>query len=189
MIAHHLGGIIPYFEGRVAHSWDQLGARTSDEDYALLLKRLKKRPYRLFQGLLRRHRGRRRARADRLRHMFFGADHVLFASDCPFDKEKGPGYIRATIEVMESLELAAGRQGEDLPRQCGNHVRAEPALNEDSQVDFPCISRDGLASPRRRSGNKPRQSGVRKAHRNDSALPSLRSAMMLQIYSPLRTAG
>jgi aminocarboxymuconate-semialdehyde decarboxylase len=29
---------------------------------------------------------------------------VLFASDCPFDKEKGRGYIRATIAVMESLD-------------------------------------------------------------------------------------
>ena len=36
---------------------------------------------------------------------FFGADHVLFASDCPFDKEKGPGYIRSTIAVLESLDL------------------------------------------------------------------------------------
>ena len=34
VITHHLGGIIPYFEGRVAHCWDQLGVRTSDEDYA-----------------------------------------------------------------------------------------------------------------------------------------------------------
>jgi aminocarboxymuconate-semialdehyde decarboxylase len=30
---------------------------------------------------------------------------VLFASDCPFDKEKGTGYIRSTIAVMESLDL------------------------------------------------------------------------------------
>ena len=37
---------------------------------------------------------------------FFGADHVLFASDCPFDKEKGPGYIRSTIAVIESLDLS-----------------------------------------------------------------------------------
>ena len=36
---------------------------------------------------------------------FFGADKVLFASDCPFDKEKGPGYIRSTIAVLESLDL------------------------------------------------------------------------------------
>jgi aminocarboxymuconate-semialdehyde decarboxylase len=41
VIAHHLGGVIPYLEGRVAHSFDQLGSRTSDEDYGALLKKLK----------------------------------------------------------------------------------------------------------------------------------------------------
>src|SRR5215211_1319208 len=59
IVAHHLGGIIPYFEGRVGHSWDQLGARTSDEDYSLILK-AEKAAVRLFQGLLRRYRARRR---------------------------------------------------------------------------------------------------------------------------------
>jgi predicted TIM-barrel fold metal-dependent hydrolase len=38
---------------------------------------------------------------------FFGVDYVLFASDCPFDPEKGKGYIRATIAVMESLPCSA----------------------------------------------------------------------------------
>lgn len=37
---------------------------------------------------------------------FFGADHVLFASDCPFDKEKGPGYIRDTIKVINAIALS-----------------------------------------------------------------------------------
>ena len=32
---------------------------------------------------------------------------MLFASDCPFDKEKGPGYIRSTIAVLDSLGLSA----------------------------------------------------------------------------------
>ncbi|MNC86548.1 Amidohydrolase [compost metagenome] len=36
---------------------------------------------------------------------FFGADHVLFASDAPFDPEKGPMYIRETIKVLDSLDL------------------------------------------------------------------------------------
>ena len=31
---------------------------------------------------------------------------MLFASDCPFDKEKGPGYIRDTIKVINSLALS-----------------------------------------------------------------------------------
>jgi aminocarboxymuconate-semialdehyde decarboxylase len=106
VIAHHLGGVIPYLEGRVGHSWDQLGARTSDEDYASLLKRLKKRPYDYFKDFYgdTAVEGARAATACGLD--FFGADHVLFASDCPFDKEKGPGYIRATIAVLDSLGLS-----------------------------------------------------------------------------------
>ena len=54
---------------------------------------------------------------------------MLFASDCPFDKEKGPGYIRDTIKVLESIGLSGGRQGEDLLQERGTHVRAGPRLS------------------------------------------------------------
>ncbi len=37
---------------------------------------------------------------------FYGADHVLFGSDCPFDPEKGPGYIRATLKNLAELDLS-----------------------------------------------------------------------------------
>ena len=105
IITHHLGGIIPYFEGRVGHSWDQLGARTSDEDYASLLKRLRKRPLDYFKAFYG-DTALAGARAPTICGIsFFTPDRVLFASDCPFDPEKGRGYIRATIEVMESLDL------------------------------------------------------------------------------------
>jgi aminocarboxymuconate-semialdehyde decarboxylase len=30
-VAHHLGAMVPYFEGRVGFGLDQLGARTADE--------------------------------------------------------------------------------------------------------------------------------------------------------------
>jgi predicted TIM-barrel fold metal-dependent hydrolase len=36
---------------------------------------------------------------------FFGADHVLFASDAPFDPEKGPMYIRETIAIIDRLPI------------------------------------------------------------------------------------
>jgi predicted TIM-barrel fold metal-dependent hydrolase len=106
VIAHHLGGVIPYLEGRVGHSWDQLGSRTSDEDYGSLLKRLKKRPYDYFKDFY----GDTAVEGARAATVcgvdFFGADHVLFASDCPFDIEKGPGYVRSTIAVIDALGLA-----------------------------------------------------------------------------------
>ena len=44
IITHHMGAMIPYFEGRVGPSWDQLGNRTSGEDYAALLESLERRP-------------------------------------------------------------------------------------------------------------------------------------------------
>jgi len=106
VIAHHLGGVIPYLEGRVAHSFDQLGVRTSDEDYGALLKSLKKRPYDYFKDFYG-DTAVEGARAATICGLdFFGADHVLFASDCPFDKEKVPGYIRDTIKVLNSLALS-----------------------------------------------------------------------------------
>ena len=106
IITHHLGGIIPYFEGRVGHSWDQLGSRTSDEDYGAILKRLKKRPFDYFKDFYG-DTALAGARGPTICGLgFFGVDHVLFASDCPFDPEKGTMYPRLSIEVIESLELS-----------------------------------------------------------------------------------
>jgi predicted TIM-barrel fold metal-dependent hydrolase len=51
---------------------------------------------------------------------FFGADHVLFASDCPFDKEKGPGYIRSTIAVLEAIDLSP----QDREKICFRNAQA-----------------------------------------------------------------
>jgi predicted TIM-barrel fold metal-dependent hydrolase len=105
IVSHHLGGVLPYLEGRLAHSFDQLGVRTSDEDYETLRKSLKKRPFDYFKDFY----GDTAIEGVRAPMIcgidFFGADHVLFASDSPFDKEKGPGYIRSTIAVLDSLDL------------------------------------------------------------------------------------
>ena len=50
IITHHLGGMIPYFTGRVGYGWDQLGSRTSDVDYKALLRSMKKRPIDYFRS-------------------------------------------------------------------------------------------------------------------------------------------
>jgi aminocarboxymuconate-semialdehyde decarboxylase len=105
IITHHLGAMIPYFEGRVGPGWDQLGKRTSDEDYSLLLKKLKRRPidyFHLFYADTAVF-GAKEATICGLK--FFGADKVLFASDMPFDPEKGTAYIRWTIEIIDSLDI------------------------------------------------------------------------------------
>jgi predicted TIM-barrel fold metal-dependent hydrolase len=106
VLAHHLGAMIPYFEGRVGPGWDQLGKRTSDEDLTQVLKRLKRRPLDYFKDFYADTAvfGSRAATVCGLE--FYGADRVLFASDCPFDPERGPGYIRDTIAILEGLDLS-----------------------------------------------------------------------------------
>jgi aminocarboxymuconate-semialdehyde decarboxylase len=100
IITHHLGGMIPYYDGRVGPGLEVLGARTSDEDYSRVLPSLE-RPHldyfhdfygdtALFGG--------KHGLACGLD--FFGPDHVVFATDTPL------GPIRPTIEAIDRLQLA-----------------------------------------------------------------------------------
>ncbi len=106
IITHHMGGMVPYFEGRVGYGWDQLGKRTSDTDYTVVLKTLKKRPldyFKMFYADTALFGG---FPATQCGLAFFGLDRVLFASDVPF--EPSPGlYIRETIRCIEGLGLNA----------------------------------------------------------------------------------
>ena len=106
VITHHLGAMIPYFEGRVGPGWDQLGSRTSDRDLTQVLKRLKKRPLDYFKMFYADTAVFGSAAATRCGLEFFGVDKVLFASDSPFDPEKGPMYIRETIRVIDELDVS-----------------------------------------------------------------------------------
>jgi predicted TIM-barrel fold metal-dependent hydrolase len=106
IVTHHLGAMIPYFEGRVGYGLDQLGTRTADEDYSALLRSLKKRPYDYFKMFWADTAvfGSRAATECGLK--FFGVDQVVFASDAPFDPEGGPMYIRETIKVIDGLDIS-----------------------------------------------------------------------------------
>jgi predicted TIM-barrel fold metal-dependent hydrolase len=105
IITHHMGAMIPYFEGRVGYGWDQLGLRTSDEDYGALLKSLKKRPLDYFKMFYADTALFGALAATKCGLDFFGVDRVLFASDTPFEPTPGL-YIRETIGVIEELGLS-----------------------------------------------------------------------------------
>jgi predicted TIM-barrel fold metal-dependent hydrolase len=105
IIAHHLGAMVPYFAGRVGPGWDQLGTRSSDEDYTELLRTLKKRPFDYFTMFYADTALFGAKAATECGLDFYGVDRVLFASDAPFDPERGPMYIRETIKVLDQLEL------------------------------------------------------------------------------------
>ena len=107
IIVHHFGGIVPMLEGRIGPGWDQLGARTSDEDYVSLRQSLKKRPLNYFKENFYADTAVFGADAATVCGLaFYPTEKVLFASDCPFDPEKGPGYIRETLRILTGLNLA-----------------------------------------------------------------------------------
>jgi len=106
IITHHMGGMIPFFEGRVGTSWDQLGSRTSDEDYTVILKNLKKPHLEYFKQIYADTALFGSVAATKCGLEFFGVDQIVFASDCPFDPEKGPMYIRETIKIIENLPIS-----------------------------------------------------------------------------------
>jgi len=104
IITHHMGGMIPYFEGRVGYGWDQLGKRTTDVDYVSLLKSMKKRPVDYFKNFYADTALFGAAPATKCGFDFFGLNNVVYASDMPF--EPAPGlYARETIKCVEGLDL------------------------------------------------------------------------------------
>jgi aminocarboxymuconate-semialdehyde decarboxylase len=118
IVTHHLGGMIPYYDGRIGPGLQVLGSRTSDEDYSKILPSLK-RPHldylhdfygdtALFGG---------GAHAVRCGLEFFGSDHVVFATDTPL------GPIAPTVEVIRQLDIAETDRRKIF---CGN---AERLLN------------------------------------------------------------
>src|SRR4051812_9569155 len=110
IITHHFGGIVPMLEGRIGPGWDQLGARTSDEDYQKLKKSLKKRPLDYFKESFYCDSavfGGKPATECGL--AFYPNDRIVFASDCPFDPEKGTYYIRETLKIFDNLDLSKAK--------------------------------------------------------------------------------
>ena len=106
IIAHHMGAMVPYFAGRVGPGWDQLGVRTSDRDLSQVLKGLQKRPLDYFKMFYADTALFGAFDATVCGLNFYGVPNVLFASDAPFDPEKGPMYIRETIAIVERLPIS-----------------------------------------------------------------------------------
>jgi uncharacterized protein len=104
VITHHGGGMVPFFSGRIGPGMESFGARTPADEADLVESRLEGPPTDAF----------RRFHADtavfgaphalRCAHDFFGVDHLLFASDMPFDPVQGT-FIRDTIADVERLEV------------------------------------------------------------------------------------
>jgi predicted TIM-barrel fold metal-dependent hydrolase len=108
IITHHLGAMAPFFDARIGLGMDQLGSRTADEDYSVILKRMAKRPVDYFKMFYADTSINGSASAIQCGIDFYGAKNVLFGTDCPFDPEGGPLFIREAIRAIDSLGLKEG---------------------------------------------------------------------------------
>ncbi|MFD9074003.1 amidohydrolase family protein, partial [Streptomyces lasiicapitis] len=107
LLIHHGGSMIPHFSGRIGPGWDQLGSRTPPEQQADIEgPPLSKRPLDYFRMFYADTALFGAPHALRCALEFFGPERVLFASDSPYDPEKGPGYVRSSIADVNRMDLA-----------------------------------------------------------------------------------
>ena len=108
VLIHHGGSMVPHFSGRVGPGLDQMGARTPpDRAEEVEHYPLTQRPLDYFKRFYVDTALFGAQHALRCSLEFYGVERALFASDSPFDPEKGPGYIRSTIANIEGLGLSA----------------------------------------------------------------------------------
>jgi len=111
IITHHMGAMVPFLEARVGLGLDQLGSREgAEEGYRKIVADMKakgKRPVDYFRQFYADTsiNGSRAGMECGL--SFFGIDHCLFGTDCPFDPEGGPLFIREIVKAIDAMKLSA----------------------------------------------------------------------------------
>lgn len=99
IITHHGGGMIPFYDKRIEKGLASLGGRTKEEDYSGVLGALKRPFMEYFHDFY----ADTALFGDSLgldcAFQFFGADHMVFASDAPF------GPIKLHTDAIEARDF------------------------------------------------------------------------------------
>lgn len=105
IVAHHMGGMIPYFSGKIKLGFRQIFFGAPDKNPVAAEAGLKKPPVEYFK-MLYADTALGEVAPTRCGHAFFGTDHCVFATDAPFDSEQGRGLIRNTLAAVKALEIS-----------------------------------------------------------------------------------
>jgi uncharacterized protein len=120
IVTHHMGGMIPYYAGKIGLGFSQIFFGTTDRNPAAEQAGLKLKPVDYYRMLYADTALNGNIAATRCGHAFFGTDHCLFATDAPFDAEQGNALIGGTIEAIGAVETSAA----DLARIRAENARA-----------------------------------------------------------------
>jgi len=110
IITHHMGGMIPAFSGKINLGFQQIFFGTPDRNPVAEACGLNKRPIEYFKMLYADTALNGEIAPTRCGHAFFGTASCLFATDAPFDAERGRGLIGNTIKAVEALEISAAER-------------------------------------------------------------------------------
>jgi aminocarboxymuconate-semialdehyde decarboxylase len=100
VITHHAGGMVPYYAGRIAGFYDanemllgfKSGLTKSPLDY-----------YRLFYNDTAIYKN---TPALMCCYAFFGAEHMLFGTDMPYDSQFGLRQVREVVSSIEEMAIS-----------------------------------------------------------------------------------
>lgn len=101
VISHHCGGMVPFLADRIVTQaeWYEVGLE------AKFLRKLSRPPieyFRLFYGDTAINGNTAGLMCG---YAFFGARHLVFGTDMPYDAELGEKYLRVTIESIERMAI------------------------------------------------------------------------------------
>jgi aminocarboxymuconate-semialdehyde decarboxylase len=105
IVSHHMGGMIPYFAGKIRLGFKQIFFGTAEQNPVAQECGLKQPPLAYYK-MLYADTALGEEAPTRCGHAFFGSDHCLFATDAPFDAEQGRGLIARTLKAVETLEIS-----------------------------------------------------------------------------------
>ncbi|MDX3911725.1 MAG: amidohydrolase family protein [Sphingobium sp.] len=114
IITHHMGGMIPYFSEKIGIGFNQIfdGAENVNP---LAVRAGLKRPLLDYYRMLYADTAINGSRAAAVcGHAFFGSDHLLFASDAPFDYNGGRKLMSGAIDAVGSLAVSEDERNKIL---------------------------------------------------------------------------
>jgi aminocarboxymuconate-semialdehyde decarboxylase len=106
IVTHHMGGMIPYFAGRIGLGFRQIFFGTPEKNPVAVECKLSRPPMDYFRMLYADTALNGAVAPTRCGHDFFGTGKCLFATDAPFDAEQGRGLIANTLRAIDALEIS-----------------------------------------------------------------------------------
>jgi predicted TIM-barrel fold metal-dependent hydrolase len=101
IITHHCGAMVPFFEQRINVGYMSHLSRMGFKHESVLTRRPIEY-FKMFYGDTALYGS---APGLACGYAFFGADHIVFATDMPYDPQLGDIYTRETIRAVEELDI------------------------------------------------------------------------------------